>query len=88
MKTTVTVKKIPTDAIFEIMLKMREAGVEHVNFVCEMTPTQDNVTVVEYRPTGKDSNQHTLDIDFENVEEQRIDYIKKILKGDNGTSSS
>lgn len=76
MKTTVTVKKIPTEDILNILLEMRELGIEFVNFQCEMTPTKDTVHVIEYKYKAN-PNQKLIDYESKNVEHMK--YIKKII---------
>ena len=78
MKTTIVVKKISLEAVLGILLEMRDENIEYVNFECEMTPTRDNVHIVEYRSV-KNPYQQTLDIDSAAKEEERLNYIKKII---------
>jgi hypothetical protein len=84
MKTTVTVRKIPLESVLSILLEMRDLGIEHVNFECEMTPERDNIHVIQYKGVNNPSQQ-SIDIDTDTVEEDRLNYIKKIIK-DHGSN--
>ena len=77
MKTTIVVKKISLEAVLGILLEMRDENIEYVNFECEMTPTRDNVHIVEYRSV-KNPYQQTLDIDSDALDEERKTTLKKL----------
>jgi len=78
MKTTVVVRKIPLESVLSILIEMRELGIEHVNFECEMTPERDNIHVVQYKGVNNPSQQ-SIGIDADAVEKDRLNYIKKII---------
>lgn len=79
MKTTVIVRKVSTDAILEILLEMKELGVDYVNLECVMTATKDHVHITEYSPKIDPAQQV---IDLESTEEERLNYIQKIINRD------
>ena len=78
MKTIVTVRKIPLEDVLNILLEMRELGIEHVNFKCEMTPTKDSIHVIEYR-AKTDPNQQIKLINSELKKIDHMEYIQKII---------
>jgi len=77
MKTKIIVRKIPTEDILDILIEMRELGVEFVNFECDLTKEKDLITVVEYKYNNPDPNQKT--IDYPPKGKQHMEYIKKII---------
>lgn len=76
MKTKIIVRKIPTEDILDILVEMRELGIEFVNFECILTSEKDTIHVSEYK-TNPDPNQKTIDYEPKNKEHMR--YIKKII---------
>jgi len=80
MKTTVTVRKIPTEDILNILLEMRELGVAHVNFNCILTGTQDNIEVTAFQGVNN-PNQESKFIDMEKESKSQDEYIKRIIDG-------
>ncbi len=78
MKTKIIVRKIPTEDILDILVEMRESGVEFIDFECELTPDKDTIHVSEYS-ANPDPNQKT--INYEPKNKQHMRYIQKILNG-------
>jgi len=78
MKTTITVRKIPLEAVLSVLLEMREQHIEFVNFECVLSPEKDIIHIIEYQGVNN-TNQQSLKLDTDAVEEDRINYIKKII---------
>jgi hypothetical protein len=76
----VTVRKIPLEDILGVLVLMREANVEFVNFECDMNPTQDNVNVAPY--ICIDPNQQSLEIKRVRDSEDQMNQIKTLMNGD------
>lgn len=82
MKTKIIVRKIPTEDILDVLVEMRESGVEFVNFECVLTPEKDIIHVSEYS-TNPDPNQKT--IDYEPMNKKHMRFIKKFIN-DHGSN--
>ena len=81
MKTIITVRKIPLEAVLEVLLEMRDQGIEHVNFECVLTPVKDLLHITEYKNVPSSKKQQFSLIDYELKQLEHIEFIKKIIDG-------
>lgn len=75
----VTVRKIPLEDMLGVLILMRDAGEEFINFECDMNPTQDFVHVLPYE--GIDDSLKKLEIDMNVESEDQMKTIKRLLNG-------